>query len=92
MTSPTIAQTAGLSATPGEGWNMARGTSWHFGLEFTDDGPRGFGLVSYSQSVDPASPFFNDQNLRYSNKDFRQLWFTEADIAANQIDEITISE
>jgi acyl-homoserine-lactone acylase len=92
VTSPTIPQTAGLSATPGEGWNMARGTSWHFGLEFTDDGPRGFGLVSYSQSVDPDSPFFNDQNLRYSNKDFRQLWFTEADIAANQIDEITISE
>jgi acyl-homoserine-lactone acylase len=92
VNSPTIPQTAGLSATPGEGWNIAYGTSWHFGLEFTDDGPRGFGLVSYSQSVDPDSPFFNDQNLRYSNKDFRQLWFSEADIAANQIDEITISE
>jgi acyl-homoserine-lactone acylase len=88
----TIPQTTGLSTVPGEGWLMARGTSWHFGLEFTDDGPRGFGLVSYSQSVDPDSPFFNDQNLRYSNKDFRQLWFSEADIAANQIDEITISE
>ncbi|NGP53952.1 penicillin acylase family protein [Thioalkalivibrio sp. XN8] len=90
--SVTIPQTAGLSATPGGGWNMARGTSWHFGLEFTDTGPRGFGLVSYSQSVDPDSPYFNDQNLRYSNKDFRQLWFTEADIAANLVEEITITE
>ena len=90
---PQISSTAGLSATPGEGWRIARGTSWHFGLEFTSTGPRGFGLVSYSQSTDPDSPFFNDQNRRYSDKDFRPLWFTEADIAANTLpgSEITIS-
>jgi acyl-homoserine-lactone acylase len=90
---PQIPATAGLSATPGEGWLIARGTSWHFGLEFTDTGPRGYGLVSYSQSTDPASPFFNDQARRYSDKDFRQLWFTEAEIAANLLPqgEITIT-
>ena len=89
-----IGSTAGLSATPGQGWRMARGTSWHFGLEFTNDGPRGFGLVSYSQSTDPDSPFFNDQNARYSDKDPRPLWFTEADIAANTLagGEFTISD
>lgn len=91
---PQISTTAGLSATPGQGWRMARGTSWHFGLEFTDQGPRGFGLVSYSQSVDPDSPFFNDQNARYSDKNFRPLLFTEAEIAANVLPggEITISD
>lgn len=90
---PQIAATAGLSATPGQGWRIAYGTSWHFGLEFTDDGPRGYGLVSYSQSTDPDSPFFNDQNSRYSDKDFRPLWFTETDIAANVLPggEFTIS-
>jgi acyl-homoserine-lactone acylase len=90
---PQVPSTAGLSATPGEGWLIARGTSWHFGLEFTDAGPRGYGLVSYSQSTDPDSPFFNDQARRYSDKDFRQLWFTEAEIAANLLPqgEITIS-
>ena len=31
-----ISNTAGLSDQSGEGWQMARGTSWHFGLEFTD--------------------------------------------------------
>jgi acyl-homoserine-lactone acylase len=89
---PQISSTAGLSATPGQGWRIARGTSWHFGLEFTSTGPRGYGLVSYSQSTDPDSPFFNDQNRRYSDKDFRPLWFTEADIAANTLpgSEITI--
>jgi acyl-homoserine-lactone acylase len=91
---PQIPTTAGLSATPGQGWRMARGTSWHFGLEFTDQGPRGFGLVSYSQSVDPDSPFFNDQNARYSDKNFRPLLFTEAEIAANVLPggEITVSD
>lgn len=89
-----VPTTAGLSATPGEGWLIARGTSWHFGLEFTDDGPRGYGLLSYSQSTDPASPFFSDQNRRYSDKDFRPLLFTEDEIAANLLPqgELTISD
>ncbi|MFU8820000.1 MAG: penicillin acylase family protein [Gammaproteobacteria bacterium] len=91
---PQIPTTAGLSATPGEGWRMARGTSFHFGLEFTAAGPRAFGLLSYSQSTDPDSPFFDDQNRRYSDKDFRQFWFTEAEIAANVLPqgEITITD
>ncbi|MFK7995748.1 MAG: penicillin acylase family protein [Granulosicoccus sp.] len=73
----------GLSDTPGVGWRIDRGTSWHFGLEFGDAGPRAFGLLSYSQSTDPASPFFNDQSQRYSDKNFRQLFFTDADITSN---------
>lgn len=75
------------------GWNMAQGTSWHFGLEFTDNGPRAFGLVSYSQSSDASSQFFNDQSERYSNKDPRTLSFSEKEIQANLLDngEITIS-
>jgi acyl-homoserine-lactone acylase len=79
----TIGDTAGLSQTPGEGWLMARSTSFHFGLEFTDNGPVAFGLTSYSQSTDENSPYFIDQSLRYSAKDYRQFWFTESDIEAN---------
>lgn len=78
-----IPNTAGLSQTTGEGWQIARGTSWHFGLEFTDAGPQAYGLVSYSQSTDPDSPYFNDQSLRFSEKDFRKLLFTEQEIQAN---------
>ena len=81
----TIDNTAGLSdGSDGiDGWLMARGTSWHFGLEFTDNGPEAYGLVSYSQSTDAMSPFFSDQSEQYSNKDYRQLFFTEGDIQAN---------
>lgn len=81
----TIDNTAGLSdGSDGiDGWLIARGTSWHFGLEFTDNGPEAYGLVSYSQSTDAMSPFFSDQSEQYSNKDYRQLFFTEEDIQAN---------
>ena len=89
----TIDGTGGLSATSGEGWRMARGTSWHFGLEFTDNGPEAYGLVSYSQSTDFESAFFNDQSLRYSEKNFRPFVFREGDIEANLLPqgEVTIS-
>jgi acyl-homoserine-lactone acylase len=85
---------AGLSSDQADGgWKMARGTSWHFGLEFTDNGPKAFGLVSYSQSTDSMSEFFTDQSLRYSEKNYREFSFTEEEIQANLLDqgEITIS-
>jgi acyl-homoserine-lactone acylase len=86
-----IASTAGLSAKAGEGWIMARGTSWHFGLDFTDTGPRAYGLLSYSQSSDAASPFYNDQQRRYADKDPRQIPFTEAEITSSLLPNGTIT-
>ncbi|WP_239985717.1 penicillin acylase family protein [Marinobacter salexigens] len=90
----TLPNTAGLSEQADIGWQMARGTSWHFGLEFTDEGPVAFGLTSYSQSSDSGSPHFTDQSQRYSDKNYRQLWFSEADIQANLLanGEVTISQ
>ena len=78
----TIPNTAGLSAKAGEGWNIAYGTSWHFGLEFTSEGPKALGLVSYSQSANSASPYFSDQMRRYSEKNMRAIPFTEEEIKA----------
>jgi acyl-homoserine-lactone acylase len=76
----TIASTAGLSSTAGEGWLIAYGTSWHFGLEFTSSGPRALGLLSYGQSANAASPYFNDQMRRYSDKNMRSIPFSESEI------------
>ncbi|MFK7160172.1 penicillin acylase family protein [Marinospirillum sp. MEB164] len=81
-----IPNTAGLSTStaPGEsGWLIARGTSWHFGLEFTDQGPVAYGLTSYSQATSSDSPFFNDQAQMYSDKAPRRLYFSESDILNN---------
>lgn len=81
----TLGNTAGLSQDSGEGWLMARGTSFHFGLEFTEEGPVAYGLTSYGQSTDSGSPFFNDQSQRYSDKDARRFPFTETEIEQNLI-------
>ncbi|WP_111496519.1 penicillin acylase family protein [Marinobacter bohaiensis] len=81
-----VDNTGGLSdgAVAGtEGWLMARGTSWHYGLEFTDTGPEAYGLVSYSQSSDAMSDFFLDQSQNYSDKQYRKLLFTEQEIQQN---------
>ncbi|MDO3722707.1 penicillin acylase family protein [Marinobacter sp. chi1] len=74
-----------------EGWLIARGTSWHFGLEFTDNGPEAYGLVSYSQSTDSLSEFFTDQSERYSRKDYRKLYLDQSEIEANVISELQVS-
>lgn len=89
----TIDLTGGLSdGTDGiEGWLIARGTSWHFGLEFTENGPEAYGLVSYSQSSDSMSEFFTDQSERYSNKDYRKLYLNESEILQNVISDVEIS-
>ena len=35
------------------------------------------------QSGDPASPHFNDQALRYSTGDLRDVWFYREDLEGN---------
>lgn len=79
----TISGTGNLSTEPGEGWSIASGTSWHFGLEFTDGGPEAWGLMSYSQSTDNRSEHFRDQHEMYSSKSYRKLLFEEDEIAAD---------
>lgn len=79
----TVANTGGLSAVPGEGWMIGYGTSWHFGVEFTDEGPRAFGLLSYSESTNSQSAHFRDQQERFSDKDYRRILFTDAAIDAD---------
>ena len=86
-----IGSTGGLSAKPGEGWNIAYGTSWHFGLDFTDTGPRAYGLLSYSQSSNAASPFYNDQQRRYADRDPRPIPFTEGEITSSLLPNGTIT-
>lgn len=79
----TIPDSGDLSTTRGQGWLIGYGTSWHFGLNFTDHGPEAYGLVSYSQSDDPSSAHFDDQDKRFSNKDYRKLLYSDSDIKAD---------
>jgi acyl-homoserine-lactone acylase len=60
-----------------EGYPINGGSSYMIVAEFTRNGPKARGLLSYSQSTDPDSPYYSDQNYLYSKKqlrDFPHAW------------------
>ena len=61
-------------------------------VTFDANGPVADGLLSYSQSTDPASPYYADQTWLYSRKQWNHLPFSDADIASQAISHEHISE
>jgi acyl-homoserine-lactone acylase len=70
----------GLTA---DGYQVNYGTSFIMCMQFTDEGPVGQALLSYSQSAEPDSPWFADQTQRFSQKQWRPMLWREEDIAAD---------
>ncbi len=76
----------------GAGYHITYGSSWMYLVGFTNDGPVAKGLMTFSQSTDPTSPYYQDQTELYSAQpQLRDIRFTEADIEANKVSDITIS-
>ena len=71
------------------GYPIVHGSSFILTLAFEEDGPAGDALLSYSQSGDPASPWFSDQTALYRAKQWRPVHFTreavEADLQSRQV-------
>lgn len=59
------------------------GTSYIQVVGFDAAGPVADALLSYSQSTDPASPYYADQTRAFSAKKWHRLPFTPAQIAAD---------
>ena len=90
-TYPSMDNTTRLSAES-KGYHITSGSSWMFIANFTEDGPVARGLLSYSQSHNPESEQADDQSKLYSAQpQLRPLHFSEADIAANLIKEMNVS-
>lgn len=90
-TYPTLDSTTRLSAAAG-GYHITYGSSWIVVVNFTEDGPVGRGLLSYSQSNSVVSENFDDQTALYSEQPtLRPLRFTEAEIADGLVEQISIS-
>jgi len=69
---------SGLSA---EGYHIRFGSSWMMVVGFDDDGPVARGLLSYSQSTNPESDYYEDQTRYYSEKKaLRPILYREKDI------------
>ncbi|MEZ6030199.1 MAG: penicillin acylase family protein [Hyphomonadaceae bacterium] len=78
---------------PEQGWTSVRhGSSWIMTVEFTPDGPKSQGILTYSQSTNPTSPFYSDQTHAYSEKKWDDLLFTEEAVEAATVSRETISE
>ncbi len=66
-----------------DGYSIANGTSFIYSLEFTPDGPVAQAFLTFGETGDPTSEFFADQTIRFSEKNWRSLSFTEDAIAAD---------
>ncbi len=78
---------------PGFGWTKIRhGSSWIMAVEFTDKGPISQGVLSYSQSTNPASPHAADQTRLYSQKGWDDLRFTEKAVIVGTLSRRVIKE
>lgn len=61
------------------------GSSYVQVVGFDDEGPVAFTILSYSQSPDPASPWYADQTKRYSRKSWVRFPFTPAQMDEAQV-------
>ena len=66
-----------------EGYALNYGSSFVMAMEYTDEGPRARTILTYGQSEDPESPGFGATFDAFANKQWRDVRFTEADIASD---------
>ena len=88
----TIAQ-AGLN-TDGSGYGpIVHGNSYVQVVGWDDEGnPEADAFITYSQSTDATSDHFGDFTRRYSDKNWKRLPFTEAQIAAETVREVRLTQ
>ncbi len=73
----TIASSRPNNLTDGR-YDVTYGNSYIQTVTWRDDGtPRAEGFVTYSQSTDPASPYFRDMTEAYSGKNWIAFPYTE---------------
>ncbi|WP_018983650.1 acylase [Salinimonas chungwhensis] len=81
-----------IMSAEANGYHINYGTSWAMVISFTDDGPQGRGILTYSQSRQFGSEHFLDQTRLYSEQPtLRDIYFTDEDIEANTIEKMTLS-
>ena len=77
----------------GEGYSAIRHDNSYMQVVTWDetDCPVAFNLLSYSQSTDPASDHYSDMTELYSNKQWVDAAFCDADIEAAKISEMVLT-
>jgi acyl-homoserine-lactone acylase len=69
---------------PGSGYpGLDSGASFIMWMQFTDAGPVGESILTFSQSPNPASPHYADQTKLWSEMKTKPIRFTDRDISAD---------
>ncbi len=87
---PRGAVVNGRSDLTVDGYQVNYGNSYVLAVELTDDGPEAHAVMTYSQSEDPRSEHFADQTRLYGQGQMRPVAFTDAEITAQLIDQVTL--
>ena len=81
-----------IMSAEAKGYHINYGSSWMMVVNFTEDGPKGRGLLTYSQSRKYGSDHFLDQTQLYSSQPgLRDIYFTEEEISEHTINQVTLS-
>jgi len=75
--------TMATDLTPGGYMGVYWGQSYIQTVSFEPQGPIAHALLTYGQSVDPASPWYADQTRMYSRKQWAVLPFTQESIKSD---------
>jgi acyl-homoserine-lactone acylase len=67
-------------------------SSWIQATSFDANGPVSKGILTYSQSTNPASPHYADITKKYSNKEWVDLPFHQDDVEAAALSSMTLKE
>lgn len=67
------------------GFAVIMGSSYIQSVSFDEQGPVANAVLTYSQSTDPASPYFADQTREFSQRRLHRFPFSAAEIAADKI-------
>jgi acyl-homoserine-lactone acylase len=71
------------SSLRGEGYRINSGTSFVMNVDYTTDEVQAWALLVYGQTGDRTSPLFDSQTVAFSEKRWRQVAFTDAQIEAD---------
>jgi acyl-homoserine-lactone acylase len=66
-----------------DGYVIDDGTSFLMTVEFTARGPEANALLTFSESEDPRSPHYADQDLLFTRRFLRPVLFTEREIMSD---------
>ncbi len=71
------------AALRGEGFPVNFGSSFIMAVDYTGDAVQAWAMLTYGQTGDRSSPWFEQQTVRFSEKNWREVAFTDAQIAAD---------